>query len=453
MDNSILWNKLLEKAKYDCSSLIYSSWFEPNKLYKIEDGIAIIIVPYAQSKLRLEPYKDYIINVLNENDANVNEIKLVLEEELDESREEVPTEKPITNNIVNEDNDKPFESRLDKKYTFDSFVVGNCNKLAYTAAMAVAEKPGELYNPLFIYGNSGLGKTHLMHAIGNYISEHSKKRVLYVSSDDFQKEYTRIASKNDNYEYMDFFRKKYRDIDVLMIDDIQQLESAPSTRNEFFQTFNNLHSDKKQIIISSDRSPNDLKMFEERLKTRFTWGLTVDLYPPDYETKLAIYKKKIQNENLTDQIPDEVIEYMASNIGTNMRAIEGSINRLLAYATMMGEKITLELTAEALKNEINTGFSEKPDISRIEKIVAEHYKISIEDLKSKKRNADIAFPRQIAMYLIRKITDESFPKIGQEFGGKDHSTVMHACEKISNEIDNNENLKKLIIQLENEIKS
>ena len=453
MDNSILWNKLLEKAKYDCSSLIYSSWFEPNKLYKIEDGIAIIIVPYAQSKLRLEPYKDYIINVLNENDANVNEIKLVLEEELDESREEVPTEKPITNNIVNEENDKPFESRLDKKYTFDSFVVGNCNKLAYTAAMAVAEKPGELYNPLFIYGNSGLGKTHLMHAIGNYISEHSKKRVLYVSSDDFQKEYTRIASKNDNYEYMDFFRKKYRDIDVLMIDDIQQLESAPSTRNEFFQTFNNLHSDKKQIIISSDRSPNDLKMFEERLKTRFTWGLTVDLYPPDYETKLAIYKKKIQNENLTDQIPDEVIEYMASNIGTNMRAIEGSINRLLAYATMMGEKITLELTAEALKNEINTGFSEKPDISRIEKIVAEHYKISIEDLKSKKRNADIAFPRQIAMYLIRKITDESFPKIGQEFGGKDHSTVMHACEKISNEIDNNENLKKLIIQLENEIKS
>ena len=453
MDNSILWNKLLEKAKFDFSSLIYNSWFAENKLYKIEDGIAIIIVPYAHCKLRLEPYKDYIINVLNENNADINEIKLVLEEEVEENQ--VEEQKETSNStIIKEESNIPFESRLDKKYTFDSFVVGNCNKLAYTAAMAVAEKPGELYNPLFIYGNSGLGKTHLMHAIGNYITEHSKKRVLYVSSDDFQKEYTRIASKNDNYEYMDFFRKKYRDIDVLMIDDIQQLESAPSTRNEFFQTFNNLHSDKKQIIISSDRSPNDLKMFEDRLKTRFTWGLTVDLYPPDYETKLAIYKKKIQNENLTEQIPEEVIEYMASNIGTNMRAIEGSINRLLAYATMMGENITLELTAEALKNEINTGtFSEKPDISRIEKIVAEHYKISIEDLKSKKRNADIAFPRQIAMYLIRKITDESFPKIGQEFGGKDHSTVMHACEKISNEIEVNENLKKLIIQLENEIKS
>ena len=460
MDYANLWSKILDKAKAELTTFTYNSWFSETKLFKIEDGVAIIIVPYAYHKKRLEnTYKKYITNLLLDEVGDNLDLKFLLEEEINDNNEDIVIEKKenikeLDNSNSTED-DIPFESKLNSKYTFDSFVVGNCNKLAYTAAMSIAERPGELYNPLFIYGNSGLGKTHLMHAIGNYIVEHSKKKVLYVKSDDFQKEYTRIFSKNkdENFEYMDFFRKKYRDIDVLIIDDIQSLENAPSTRQEFFHTFNNLYDDKKQIIISSDRSPNDLKLFEDRLKTRFLWGLTVDIYPPDYETKLAIYKKKLQNENLEDLFPEEVITYMASNIGTDIREIEGSINRVMAYGTMMGGNITLELATEALKNFINKGYSEKPDVSRIEKIVADYYQISIEDLKSKKRDANKTFPRQIAMYLIRKITDESFPKIGLEFGGKDHSTVMHSCEKIAKEIEHNEELKKLINKLESDIRN
>ena len=452
MDNSILWNKILERAQFDLSSLIYNSWFAETKLFKFEDGLATIIVPYAYCILRLEEtYKDYIKSLFNDEVGESPELKFVLEEDVVEEPKEIKIEQK--EEVKEEKDNTLFKTNLNEEYTFDSFVVGNCNKLAYTAAKAVADNPGELYNPLFIYGNSGLGKTHLMHAIGNHIVEHTNKKVLYVTSDDFVKEYTRIVNKSDNYENMDIFRNKYRDIDILMIDDIQRLENAPSTRNEFFTTFNNLHNDKKQIIISSDRSPNDLKMFEDRLKTRFTWGLTVDIYPPDIETKRAIIKKKIENENLQDQIDEDIIEYMASKIGTDIREIEGSIKRLLIEGTMNNGIITLELAQEALKNIINNGFSEDINKSRIERVVADNFKISIDDLKSKKRSANIAYPRQITMYLIRKITDEPFDSIGKEFGGKDHSTVIHACSKIESELATNEELKKLLDKMETEIKS
>ena len=451
MDNSELWSRVLEKIKSEISSLSYETWFAETKLYKIEHGTAIIIVPYPFHKRHLEENYKKLLNSLFIEEIGENlELEFLIEEEIEEPVED--TNNYVENTTSNEEDDLPFETNLNKNYTFETFVVGNSNKFAHAAALAVAELPGETYNPLFIYGNSGLGKTHLMHAIGNYITEHTNKKVLYVTSEEFRDEFTRIVIKNENYEYMDFFKRKYRNIDVLMIDDIQFLETAPSTRNEFFHTFNNLYGDKKQIIISSDRSPNDLKMFEDRLRTRFGWGLSVNIYPPDYELKLALYKRKIQGEKLVEQIPEEVIEYMASNIGTDIREIEGSINRLLAYGTMYGGQITLPMAVEALKDLINKGFSPDTDVSRIEKIVADYFKISIEDLKSKKRNADIAFPRQIAMYLIRKLTDESFPKIGIEFGGKDHSTVMHACEKIAQEIKKNDELKKTIEKLEAEIK-
>ncbi len=456
MDNSTLWSKILEKVKPEISSLMYDTWFNETKLYKIENGVAKIIVPYPFHKKHLEEnYATYIKSLFIEEIGESLELEFLIEEEIIDTKENNIVENTYETNINEQksEDDIPFESNLNKNYTFDTFVVGNSNKFAHAAALAVADKPGETYNPLFIYGNSGLGKTHLMHAIGNYIEKNSNKKVLYVTSDTFQKEFTRIVTKNENYEYMDFFRKKYRDIDVLILDDIQFLETAPSTRQEFFHTFNNLYGEKKQIIISSDRSPNDLKMFEDRLRTRFGWGLTVNIYPPDYEMKLAIYKRKIQGEQLVEQIPEEVIEYMASNIGTDIREIEGSINRLLAYGTMMGVKISLPIAVEALSDMINKGYSEKNDISRIEKIVADYFKISIEDLKSKKRNADIAFPRQITMYLIRKLTDESFPKIGLEFGGKDHSTVMHSCEKIAKEIKVNQSLKETIEKLESDIKT
>ena len=454
MDNSELWNRVLEKVKSEISSLSYETWFAETKLHKIDQGIATVVVPYPFHKRHLEEnYKKILNSIIIEEIGENLEFEFLIEEELEDQIEEIIPNTSNNDNNIEEDNSIPFETNLNKNYTFESFVVGNSNKFAHAAALAVAELPGETYNPLFIYGNSGLGKTHLMHAIGNYITEHSNKKVLYVTSEEFTSEFTRIVNKNENYEYMDLFKKKYRNIDVLMIDDIQFLETATKTRNEFLHTFNNLYNDKKQIIISSDRSPNDFKMFEDRLKTRFGWGLTVNIYPPDYELKIAIYKKKLKNEKLDEQIPEEVIEYMASNIGTDIREIEGSINRLLAYSTAFsGGIINLQVAVEALKDTINKGFSENTNVSRIEKIVADYFQISIEDLKSKKRNADIAFPRQIAMYLIRKLTDESFPKIGIEFGGKDHSTVMHSCEKIAQEIKKNEELKKTIEKLESEIK-
>ena len=451
MDNKEIWKNILDKINEDINLFTFETWFKDTQLYKIEDGVAKIIVPYPFHKKHLEDnYKDYIQSLFIKEIGENLELEFLIEEDI---VDEIPTISEKKEKIE-EDDSIPFESNLNKNYTFDSFVVGNSNKFAHAAALTVAQSPGETYNPLFIYGNSGLGKTHLMHAIGNYIVSHSKKKVLYVTSDSFQNEYTRIASKQDNYEYMDFFRKKYREIDVLIIDDIQCMETAPGTRNEFFHTFNNLYGDNKQIIISSDRSPNDLKMFEDRLKTRFGWGLTVNIYPPDYEMKLELYKRKIKGEKLVDQIPEDVIEYMAANTGTNIREVEGCINRLLAYGTLMGGKITLPIAVEALKDTINkSGISEKNDVGRIEKIVAEYFKISIEDLKSKKRNADIAFPRQIAMYLIRKLTDESFPKIGLEFGGKDHSTVMHSCEKIAKDIQKDPALKSTIEKLEADIKT
>ena len=347
-----------------------------------------------------------------------------------------------------------IKSNLNSKYTFENFIVGNSNKFAHAAALAVAENPGKMYNPLFIYGNSGLGKTHLMHAIGNYISKNSDKKVLYVTSEQFVSDFIGINKKDENgtnFTYVDFFKQKYRNIDVLIIDDIQYLGGATETQKEFFHTFNTLYGDNKQIIISSDRSPDDLKILEDRLRTRFCWGLPVDIYPPDFELRVAILKKRIVGEAINKEIPDQVIEYMASNLGSDIRQLEGAVTRLVAYSTIMGSEIDLNLAIEALKDYINKGVSEKNNVNKIQKVVAEYFQISVEDLKSKKRNSNISFPRQIAMFLCRKFTDESFPKIGIEFGGKDHSTVMHSCEKIEREIKTNKDLADTIDKLEKDI--
>ena len=312
-----------------------------------------------------------------------------------------------------------------------------------------------MYNPLFIYGNSGLGKTHLMQAIGNYIVKNSNNKVLYVTSEQFKDDYVNIIKKDDNgtnLSYIDYFKDKYRSIDVLIIDDIQFLAGSSKTQHEFFNTFNDLFNNSKQIIISSDRSPDDLKLLEDRLRTRFCWGLTVNIFPPDFELRKEILIKKIRGSDFEEDIPEEVIQYMASNIGTSVRQLEGAINRLLAYSTIMGGlPITLDLAIEALKDFISKGMGDNNDITRIQRIVAEYFQISVEDIKSKKRAANITFPRQIAMYLCRNVTDESFPKIGMEFGGKDHSTVMHSVEKIEKEMKNNKELEKIIEKLKGDI--
>ena len=340
------------------------------------------------------------------------------------------------------------KAHLNPDYTFENFMVGESNRFAQATALAVAENPGKMYNPLFIYGNSGLGKTHLMHAIGNYIIQNTNKRVLYVTSETFISDYTGINNRNNegtNYDKKDIFKEKYRNIDVLIIDDIQFLGTAPKTQTEFFHTFNTLFEDKKQIIISSDNSPDDLKNLEDRLRTRFNWGLKVNIFPPDNELRKKIIRYKIANMNFASEIDDEVIDYIANTCQSDVRNIEGALTRVCAYSTIFyQERITLDLAIEALKGTIHGGKTNDNtnSIEKIKKAVAEYYNISVDDLKSKKRVATIAFPRHIAIYLSRQLTDESFPRIGMAFGGRDHSTVMSSCDRIANEIKNNKQLEK-----------
>ena len=457
MDEKDIWTSVLSKIKEEINSLSFQTWFEETELYRLEKNVAKIIVPFAIHKTHIiNNYRDIIVEGLYEVTNTNYELELLLRDEIIEDTEpKVNTASENSSNITNNSIEMPYiKSNLNSKYTFENFRVGKSKKFAHAAALAVAENPGKMYNPLFIYGNSGLGKTHLMHAIGNYISKNSDKKVLYVTSEQFVSDFIGINKKDENgtnFTYVDFFKQKYRNIDVLIIDDIQYLGGATETQKEFFHTFNTLYGDNKQIIISSDRSPDDLKILEDRLRTRFCWGLPVDIYPPDFELRVAILKKRIVGEAINKEIPDQVIEYMASNLGSDIRQLEGAVTRLVAYSTIMGSEIDLNLAIEALKDYINKGVSEKNNVNKIQKVVAEYFQISVEDLKSKKRNSNISFPRQIAMFLCRKFTDESFPKIGIEFGGKDHSTVMHSCEKIEREIKTNKDLADTIDKLEKDI--
>ena len=459
MNTDILWSKILEKLKTELNSLTYTTWFDETELYKLEDNKAYIIVPMPIHKKHLnEKYSELIISKLYDETNITYELNFLLKEEI-QAEESIIIDKlgednDITIISTNSNTNENINNNLNSNYTFENFIVGNSNKFAQTAALSVAEYPGKMYNPLFIYGNSGLGKTHLMHAIGNYIINNSNKKVLYITSEEFMQDYRNVYNNKDgetNFNYINFFNNKYRNIDVLIIDDIQLL-SGPKSQESFFNTFNNLFNNKKQIIISSDRSPNDLKKLEDRLMTRFSWGLTVNIFPPDFELKKNIVKNKIKANNFQDDIPDDVIDYIANNIGPDVRQLEGAINRLLAYASMWGKKdINLTLAMEALNEVTSKGVGEKNDIHRIQRIVSEEFQISIEDIRSKKRSANISYPRQIAMYLCRTMTPESFPKIGIEFGGKDHSTVMHSVEKIEKDIKTNKELFNLIEKLKKEI--
>ena len=345
-------------------------------------------------------------------------------------------------------------ANLNSDYTFDSFIVGDSNRFAFTAARAVAEKPGKAYNPLFLYGKSGLGKTHLMHAIGNYILENSNKKVLYVSSEQFVNDYIYAVRNNEknSFDRIDSFKNKYRNIDVLIIDDIQFLGSATKGQEEFFHTFNELHDSNKQIIIASDRSVDDLKMLENRLITRFNWGLTANITPPDFNLRVDIIKKKISHQEAAEDIPIEVIEYIANINDSDVRQLEGAITRVFAYASMMNRGIiNLDIAIEALKDKVSEKSVYKNDVHRIQRIVCEYFKIDIEDLKGKKRRKDVNYPRQIAIYLCRKMTSESFPKMGTYFGGRDHSTIISAYQKIENDLKTNPQLQIVINELKEKI--
>ncbi|MDD2504956.1 MAG: chromosomal replication initiator protein DnaA [Bacilli bacterium] len=447
MENSILWNNFLDVIKSKISSVSFDTWFKETKLIKNENNKLLIQVPMSFHKKFLnETYYDLIDEILVGITGNSFDLDFIVEEEIKDSDNEID-EKNIDTTYSN------LNSNLNSKYTFENFVIGESNRFAQTAAVAVAEQPGKIYNPLFIHGKSGLGKTHLMHAIGNYVINNSEKKVLYVTSEEFIADFIGINKKeNNNFDIVDHFKEKYRNIDVLLIDDIQFLGGAEKTQHEFFHTFNTLYDSNKQIIISSDRSPDDLKLLEDRLRTRFRWGLTVDIFPPNFELRCKILKDKMVGHEVANLVKNEVIEYIATNCENDVRHLEGAITRLYAYAAIMCPKeINLDFAVEALKDYIGKSIYITNNITKIQKAVADYYNITIEDLKSKKRHANISYPRQIAMYLSRMTTEETIVKIGLEFGNRDHSTVLHSCEKIAKELNNNEKLKNKLKEIKNKI--
>ena len=451
MDLNNIWNSFLDKVKTQISSISYETWFSETKLINLKNNVATVLVPYHVHKKNLsENYSDIIEETFTEITGSNFKFNYVIEEEVDNILSDNSQVIGVPNN------NEIFESNLDSKYTFENFMIGPSNKFAATSALAVAEQPGKMYNPLFIYGSSGLGKTHLMHSIGNYIVKNSNKKVLYITCDNFVSDFVDICRKNSNSNNMDAikqFKNKYRDIDVLIIDDIHNLVGATSAQQEFFNTFNELYNNEKQIIISSDRSPDDIKKLEERLKTRFNWGLQVNILPPDFKLRMSILNKKIENNELSSIVPMDVKEYIASNCVGDVRKLEGAITRVFAYATMMnGCDITLELAIDALKDYFVKTVVAKNKIDQVIQIVCDHFNLTKEQLMSKKRSNEIAIPRQVAMYICRVYLDENLTKIGIQFGGKNHTTVMHAVDKIKKEILKDDNLNNEIQKMINEIK-
>lgn len=428
--------------------IAFNTWFNELKITNIIDNEITFLVPMEiHKKILGEKYYTLIETTLYKITNKNYDINFVLDNELEVIPPQNVDNEPVTN--------KDFITNLNPNLNFENFVVGDTNRLAKVAAMAVAEAPGRIHNPLFIYGKSGLGKTHLMHAIGNFITANSNRKVLYCTCDEFMTEYTNIANPDNaknTVEYAASFKNKYRNVDVLIIDDIQYLVGAEKTQQEFFNTFNYLHQSNKQIIISSDRSPDDLKILEERLRSRFMWGLPVDIYPPDFELRCKILRKKLENTSIANLIKEESIEYIANACQNDIRFLEGAVNRLMAYTAMMVPRtVDLEFTCEALKDFVNKNIYSNNNIAKIQKAVADYYKITVDDIKGKKRSNKIAHPRQLAMYLCRQETDETFPRIGLEFGGRDHSTVIFACDKMEAEIKTNKELEAAVKEIKSKL--
>ena len=446
MDTDALWKNFLERIKENISSFSFETWFKETKLFDLSDNTAIVIVPMKlHIKHLTDNYKDLMEKIFNSLTGTNFNFVFKLEDEVGQKKQKI---------IEDIQEGVPYQSaedaNLNPNHTFENFIVGSSNKFAFVAAQAVAEKPGKAYNPLFLYSKSGLGKTHLMQAIGNYILENSNKKVLYISSDKFVNDFINAVRNNDknNFDKIDNFKNRYRNIDVLIIDDIQFLGTATKGQEEFFHTFNELYNSNKQIIIASDRSVDDLKMLENRLLTRFNWGLTANITPPDFELRMNIIKKKISHQEAAQDVPDNVIEYIANSFDSDVRQLEGAITRVFAYALMMNKgKVTLDIAVEALKDQLIDRSVYKNDVHRIQRVVCDYFKVNIEDLKGKKRSQNINYPRQVAIYLCRTMTTESFPKIGTYFGGRDHSTIISAFQKIEEELRENEQLKNIIEEL------
>ncbi|MBU9722297.1 MULTISPECIES: chromosomal replication initiator protein DnaA [Bacillaceae] len=446
-----LWDQVLKLIQGKVSKPSFDTWFKFTKADSIDQSTNTItvIAPNEFARDWLENrYFAIITETLNELTGAELEARFVLpKEEKNDDLELLDKVKPPIKQTVQSNGDTP-KSMLNPKYTFDTFVIGSGNRFAHAASLAVAEAPAKAYNPLFIYGGVGLGKTHLMHAIGHYVIDHNPSaKVVYLSSEKFTNEF--INSIRDNKAVN--FRNKYRNVDVLLIDDIQFLAGKEQTQEEFFHTFNALHEERKQIVISSDRPPKEIPTLEDRLRSRFEWGLITDITPPDLETRIAILRKKAKAENL--DIPNEVMLYIANQIDTNIRELEGALIRVVAYSSLINQDMNADLAAVALKDIIPNSKPKVITIPDIQKTVAEAFNIRVDELKAKKRTKTVAYPRQIAMYLSRELTDNSLPKIGNEFGGRDHTTVIHAHEKISRLFTSDMELQRQIQEIKEQLKS
>ncbi|TCO78060.1 chromosomal replication initiator protein DnaA [Marinisporobacter balticus] len=436
---SEIWQKSLDLIKTELTEVSYNTWLKPIEPLSINGKTIVLAVANDFSKGILEArYATLIINAIKQ--ITSEEFKLVFT--VPGSETYLKASRAPSNNENNKDS---FDAlNLNPKYVFDTFVIGNSNRFAHAASLAVAESPAKAYNPLFIYGGVGLGKTHLMHAIGHFIlGQNPNSKVVYVSSEKFTNELINSIRDDKNVE----FRNKYRNVDVLLVDDIQFIAGKERTQEEFFHTFNALHESNKQIIISSDRPPKEIPTLEDRLRSRFEWGLITDIQAPDLETRIAILRKKAEIEGI--DVPNEVMHHIAKKIQSNIRELEGALIRIVAYSSLTNKDVTIDLASEALKDIFASSKPKQITVSLIKEVVSEHFCIKIDDFNSKRRPRSIAFPRQIAMYLCRELTDLSLPKIGDEFGGRDHTTVIHAYEKISKDIVSNSDIKT---KIENAIK-
>lgn len=427
-----IWNDVLDIIKVELTEVSYNTWLKTVIPINISDNTILLGAPNDFTKGILEGrYLNLIKNAIIEVTKREYSIDFI-----------IPGEEPVHDagqTMKQENYENNQRSQLNPKYSFNTFVIGNSNRFAHAASLAVAEAPAQAYNPLFLYGGVGLGKTHLMHAIGHYIlSQNPNAKVVYVTSEKFTNELINSIREYRNEE----FRNKYRNVDVLLVDDIQFIAGKEGTQEEFFHTFNALHEANKQIIISSDRPPKEIPTLEDRLRSRFEWGLIADIQAPDLETRIAILRKKANIENI--EIHDDVMQYIATKIKSNIRELEGALIRVVAYSSLTNKAVTIELAEEALKDIISNNKPREITVSLIKEEVSNQFNIKLEDFNSKKRTRAIAYPRQVAMYLTRELTDLSLPKIGDEFGGRDHTTVIHACDKVNNDILENEDFKDKI---------
>lgn len=434
-----IWEDVLNLIKVELTEVSFNTWLKSIEPISLTDDEIVLGAPNDFTKGILEGrYFNLIRNAINQITGSNYNIKFII------PGEEVQPSPPSPKEVENED--ILNKSKLNPKYSFGTFVTGKSNEFAHAASVAVAEAPAQTYNPLFIYGGVGLGKTHLMHAIGHYIlSQNPNAKVVYVSSEKFTNELINSIREYRNEE----FRNKYRNVDVLLIDDIQFIAGKEGTQEEFFHTFNALHDANKQIIISSDRPPKEIPTLEDRLRSRFEWGLITDIQAPDLETRIAILRKKANLENM--EIPDDVMLLIANKIQSNIRELEGALIRVVAYSSLTNKAITEDLAEEALKDIISNNKPVEITVDLIKDKVSKRFDIRMDDFNSKKRTRAIAYPRQIAMYLTRELTDLSLPKIGDEFGGRDHTTVIHACEKISTDIESDYQLRNKIDKIIEEL--